>query len=142
MVNYAVSYFFCKVKPLTVILQYFNYSYALFEMFKALTANIIKCRLSCVAKWCMPQVMSQSYGFCQILIKPQCLGNCSCNLRNFQCMCKSCSIMVTHRCKKNLCLMLHSSKRFTMYNSIPVSLINCPNVTLFFFPVSTLTFTT
>ena len=131
-----IPYFPCKIQSFTILLQHLHYPDALSIMCKTSRMDLIQCLLPGMSERSMPQVMPQCDCFHQIFIQAQCLRNRPCNLRYLKRMCKTVSVMVSLWCKKNLCLVLHSPKCLTVQNSVPVSLIDCADITFFLLPFS------
>ena len=84
----------------------------------------------------MTKVVSQCNRLHKILIQAKCLGYSTCDLGYLQSVRQPVPVMISFRSQKNLSLILHPAKSFAMQDPVPVSLVNRPDVSLFFLPVS------
>ena len=142
MISNTVTDFPCQVQSLAVFLYSFYNSDTLFIMTEEPSTAGCKSSLSHMTKRCMPYIMAQRDCFRQILICPDGLCNRSCQLCNFQGMCKTCSVMISIRSQKYLRLMFHPSKRLGVDDLVSVPLIGRSYITFRIFIVTATGFIT
>ena len=80
---------------------------------------------------CVSQVMSECDCLGEILIELKRPGYRARDLGYLQCVRHARAVMVTIRSDKDLCLILESSERFTVKNTVPVTLEDGPDIILF-----------
>ena len=124
-----------QIQTLSVFLDDLHDADTLFCMIKSGKSgrpqDLIQRFFSGVTKGCVPQVMTQSNGFCQVFVHTQRFGNGTSNLRYFQCMRQTRAVMVTLRFQKDLCLVLQSAEGFTVQNTVTVTLVARADIVLF-----------
>ena len=136
MIQNAIPYFPCQIQSRAIFLQMLHHPNTLLIVTEWLGCILRECPFSNMTKRRMSKIMSQSNRLNQILIQKQRSGNRPSNLRNFQRMCQSGSVMISARRQKNLRLMFHPTEWFGMQNPIPVSLKFCTQIAFFFLPYS------
>ena len=91
--------------------------------------------LPAVAKRRMPEIVPEGDCLDQIFIQPKGAPYGPGNLRNFQRVRQPGSVVISLRLNKNLRLVLHPSKRFTVQYAVAIPLIDRPNLTGFLHPI-------
>ena len=124
----AISYFKCKVETTAAVFKDFHNSQALLTVGESSRDYFIECSLSCMSKGCMTKVMSEGNGLGEILIKFESPGDSSCYFRDFKCMSKSSSVVVSHWGEEDLSFMFESSECLGIDYPVPVSLKFCTHV--------------
>ena len=89
-------------------------------MLKPSWHQLVQHRLPRVAKGSVAQVVAQSDGFCEILVKPQTPSDGAGDLADLQGMGQAGAVMIPHRGKEHLGLMLEPAEGFTVDNPIPI----------------------
>ena len=105
MIFNPINYFPGQIQSLSLFFQIFYYTHTLYIMTESRWTDTGKRTFPCVSERCMPQIMSQCDCLHQIFVQSQRFRDCSCILRYFQCMCKSCPVMIPLRIKKDLRLL-------------------------------------
>ena len=110
MADYAVTHFICQVQAAAFLLEDIDYAEALLVVLEAAGKRRVEGTLSGVAERRVTEVMAESNGLRQVLVHTEGAGYCPRNLRDLERMCKSCPVMVTGRCQKDLSLVFESSE--------------------------------
>src|SRR3989338_5242644 len=79
---------------------------------------------ACMAEWRVADIMRKCNCLDHVFVQSHYSCNRPCDLVYFQCMSQPCPIIITFMIYKNLRFVFQPPKSSTMYNPIPVSLVN------------------
>ena len=124
-----------QIQPFPILLQDLHHTNALPEMSEPQRADFIQNPLPRVTEGCVSEVMPKRDGIAQIVIEPERLRDRPGKLGDLQRMCQTSTVMVAHRCNKDLRLMCQPAKRLAVQNPVAVSLVDGSDIALRLLPI-------
>src|SRR5713226_3572684 len=130
----SVAHFPGEIQPLTVVLQYVDDAEALFVMLEPAWHERLQDALARVSEWRVAEIVAERDRFCQFFVELQHLRDASGDLRDFERMGESRTVVVPLGREEHLGLVLQAAERFRMDDSIAITLERRADVILSFRP--------